>query len=164
MTAQQINKNLFTDVEGFEEYDKIVKEKESKKRGPYKFKAFKPTVLSVYQQMDNLYVQLANYLPQPLFCDEEAVFTYDDVKVWYMVYTDEDYEHENEIFTGEPFKIYCAEIIGTENLPIEKRIEVHQELLNILSDGVQLKEAVSIIQPKIKALQPVKQELDRRMI
>lgn len=164
MAAQQINKNLFTGVEGFEEYDKIIKEKESKKRGPYKFKEFKPSVLSLYQQMDNLYAQLANYLPQPLFCDEEAVFTYDNIRVWYMVYTNEDYEYEDEIFTGEPFKIYCAELIGTENFPIEKRIEVHQELLNFLSDGVKLEEAVSIMQFKIKALKPVKQELDRRMI
>lgn len=164
MAAQQINKNLFTGVEGFEEFDQAIKDIESKKRGPYKTKQFKPIVLSVYQQMDALYSKLANYLPLPLFSNEEAVFLFGGIKAWYTVYTQQEYEYENQIFTGEIFKIKHAEIIGTENLSIEKRIELHQEFLELLHNGVQLEEAMKIMQPKIKLAQPINKELDRRLV
>lgn len=162
MAAQ--NLSLFTNVEGFEQYENEYQKTQSRKRGPYKVKEFKPAVISDYQKLDTLYSRIANYLPSPFLSNSETVFTYNGLKAWYCIYTDDNYSFESQEFKGENFKSFQAEIIGTENLELNKRIELHSKLLELLHDGTDLEKAIEILQPEIKILQKPKKELDRRML
>ncbi len=64
--------------------------------------------------MQKLYSQLASFLPIPLFLNEEAVFDYNGVKGWYLLYDPEQYEYKNEIFEGEQFNVM------KQKLPVQK--------------------------------------------
>lgn len=162
MSAQ--NLSLFTNVEGFEQYEDEYQKTQSRKRGPYKVKEFKPLVISDYQKLDTLYSRIANYLPSPLLSNSEAVFTYNGLNAWYNIYTDDMYSYQGQEYRGENFKSFQAEIIGTENFELNKRIELHSKLLDLLRNGADLDKAVEILQPEIILLQKPKKSLDRRML
>lgn len=121
-----------------------------KKRGHYK-KLPKPIEpVSPWVTMQTLYQRLANYFEQPLFSEKETTITQWDIRIWYMVYTDETFTYKEGICRGECFKVFEAELIGTENLYLEERIAIHAELLNQLEAGVTIKEAVRYVKTKFK--------------
>lgn len=144
--------NLFSEVEGFEEADELVQSLNARKRGCYHTK---PKVIEYnpYIHMQKLYSQLASFLPIPLFLNEEAVFDYNGVKGWYLLYDPEQYEYKNEIFEGEQFNVIEAEITGTENLNITDRIQLHEKLINLLQQRVELNNAIKLVQQDVKELQ-----------
>lgn len=144
--------NLFTDVEGFEEADELVQSLNARKRGSYNTKP-KVVQYNPYTHMQKLYSQLASFLPIPLFLNEEAVFDYEGVKGWYVVYSPENYEYENKVYPGEQFNIIEAEITGTENFNIIDRINLHEKLIKLLQQRVELKNAIKLVQQDVKVLQ-----------
>ncbi len=144
--------NLFSDVEGFEEADELVQLLNARKRGYYNTKP-KVVEYNPYTHMQKLYTQLASFLPIPLFLKEEAVFDYNGVKGWYLPYEPEEYEYENEIFKGEQFNVIEAEITGTENFNITDRIQLHEKLINLLKQRVELKNAIKLVQQDVRELQ-----------
>lgn len=144
--------NLFSDVEGFEEADELVQKLNARKRGFYQTKA-KLFELSSYHRMKQLYSKLANFLPRPLFTNEEAISDYDGIRVWHSVYLPEEYEYEGKIYVGEQFTFAEAEIIGTENFNITDRIMLHEKLIKLLRERVELKNAVKLVQQDVKELQ-----------
>lgn len=159
MVAQMQELNLFSNNPEFEEYDKMIKERNANKRGPYQ-KHIKPIIYNPYTEIKDLYRKLANFLPLPLFQNETEVFCFSGITAWYTTYTDEEYEYidakfedeKNGIFQGENFKEFEAEIKGTENYRVEDRIELHKELIGYLSQGITLENAIIMLQPSIKRI------------
>lgn len=144
--------NLFSDLEGFEEANNLVQQLNARKRGSYNTKP-KLIEYNPYTHIKNLYSELANFLPRPLFTNEEAVFEYEGVKAWYMIYTPEHYGYSDKTYVGEQFNITEAEISGTENFTVEDRIKLHQKLIDLLKERVELNNAIKLIQQDIKGLQ-----------
>lgn len=134
-----VQKSIFN-IRPFQTLEEI--EREKRKRGNYKPKVGKQISLNPYAEMKNLYACLANYLPMPLFSNNEGVFIYGKIKYWYMIYNDDEYCYNGDIFNGENFKILEAEIIGTEKLNIEDRVHLYRRLVELLHEGLRLDEAV----------------------
>lgn len=153
MVAQMNELNLFSNNPDFEQYDKMIKDANKNKRGHYQ-KHSKPIIYNPYTEIKDLYRQLANYLPLPLFQNETEVFHFSGVTAWYMTYEDEQYEYDNAmfedekngIFEGDNFKVVEAEINGTENFNIDDRITLHKELISYLSQGICLENAIVMLQ------------------
>lgn len=154
MVAQMNELNLFSNNPDFVEYDKMIKDANKNKRGHYQ-KHAKPIIYNPYTEIKDLYRKLANFLPLPLFLNETEVFYFSGVTAWYTTYTDEEYDYDNAMFedekngtfTGDCFKVVEAEINGTENFYVEDRIELHKELINYLSEGETLDNALRKLQP-----------------
>lgn len=144
--------NLFSEIEGFEKADELVQSLNARKRGSYNTKP-KLVEYNPYTHMQKLYSQLASFLPIPLFLNEEAVFDYNGVKGWYMVYMPQNYEYEYRIYPGEQFNVVEAEITGTENFNIDDRIHLHEKLIKLLQQRVELDNAIKLIQLDVKELQ-----------
>ena len=159
MVAQMNELNLFSNNPEFEEYDKMIKDANKNKRGHYQ-KHIKPIIYNPYTEIKDLYRQLANFLPLPLFQNETEVFHFSGVTAWYMSYTNEKYDYDNAMFEdekngtfeGDNFKVIEAEIDGTENYYVEDRIELHKELIGYLSQGVYLENALVMLQPSAKRI------------
>lgn len=160
MVAQMNELNLFSNNPEFEQYDTMIKEANKNKRGHYQ-KHLKPIIYNPYTEIKDLYRQLANFLPLPLFQNETKVFHFSGVTAWYMTYEDEEYEYDNAIFEdekngtfqGDNFKVVEAEIDGTENFNIDDRIALHKELIEYLRQGVSLENAIIMLQPSMQKVQ-----------
>ena len=73
MVAQQMNElNLFSNNPSFEQYDKMIKDANKNKRGHYQ-KHHKPIIYNPFTEIKDLYRQLANFLPLPLFLEIELI-------------------------------------------------------------------------------------------
>lgn len=144
--------NLFSDLDGFEEANNLVQQLNARKRGFYNTKP-KSVNYNPYTHIKNLYSELANFLPRPLFMSEEAVFEYNGIRAWYTVYASEHYLYNDKTYIGESFNITEAEISGTENFTVEDRIKLHQKLIDLLKERVELNNAIKLIQQDIKELQ-----------
>lgn len=149
--------SLFTGVdgEGFEEARQALEELNKGKRGFYN-KVPKPKHTdNNWEYLRELQRQLANFLDVPYFFDRDEVFLFSNnrIKAWVYVYSDESYEYEGKEYEGEAFKVREAEIVGTENYHIEERLYLHQQLINYLENGVNLDDAVDLIQCKLLELE-----------
>ena len=146
--------SLFTGVEGegFAEARQALEDLNKGKRGPYN-KVPKPKHTdNNWEYLRKLQKQLANFLDVPYFFDRDEVFSFSKgrIKAWICVYEEEPYEYEGKEYIGESFKVREAEIVGAENFDLETRLELHQELINDLENGVTLDKAVDNIQVKIQ--------------
>lgn len=139
--------NLFT-VKDYLSKEEIQKEKN--KRGPYKKTPKKPKTYNPFEEMSKLYQKLANFLPLPLFTSEKEVFDFGEIRAWYINYVDEQYFHQGESFCGETFKVIEAEIKGTENFFIEERVYLHKKIIEFLTDGEEISDAVKKLSPLIQ--------------
>lgn len=122
-----------------------------KERGKYN-KTPKKKSFTSWEKMQDIYTQLANYCPLPLFGNTKEIIDIYGVRLWCSDYEAERYEYINdskvtEICIGEKFKVIEAEILGTENLHIEDRIFLHEKLLNELRIGYDIKSAMEKISP-----------------
>lgn len=144
--------NLFSEKEGFEEADKLVQQLNARKRGSYNTKP-KVVEYNPYSHIQNLYAQLADLIGIRLFSKEDAIFRYRGIKIWSLVYTPENYKYEGKIYMGEQFQVNQAEIRGTENFTINDRIKLHQKLIDLLKERVELRHAVKLVQQDVKKLQ-----------
>lgn len=146
--------NLFTNQEGFEEANELVQNLNARKRGPYKTKPkIKVTNYNPYTHIQQLYTQLGDLIGIRLFSKDDAVFRYKGIKIWSMVYTPEEYDYDNKSYVGEQFQVNQAEIRGTENFTVNDRISLHQKLINLLKNRIDLRDAVKLIEQDVKELQ-----------
>ena len=123
-----------------------------KKRGNYKKHPKPEEEISPWTLMKDLYVKLAGYFSLPVFCQEDIVFTQGIFRISCYVYTDETYEYQGETFKGENFKVFEAEIIGTENMYLEDRLKIHQAVLSYLDAGVTIEETEKRIKSEFKEI------------
>ena len=123
-----------------------------KKRGHYKKHAKPVEPESPWVTMQNLYKKLAGFFEIPVFTTSDEVITQGDIRIWCSVYTDETFSYQGEIFKGECFKVFEAELIGSENLYLEDRIAVHKELLAQLEANATIEEAVKHVKTMFKGL------------
>lgn len=123
-----------------------------KVRGHYKKKEKEVQKLNPYLELAQIRTQLANYLPVPIFCELQDCYNYDYINLWCEVYTNEQYEYQNEMFDGEKFKIIEAELIGTEKLNIDNRLYLHKKLFDLIKTGLTIHEAAEKLQDEIKKL------------
>ena len=123
-----------------------------KKRGNYKKhpKIIEPE--SPWVTMQKLYEKLAGFFEIPLFATSDEVITQGDIRLWSSVYTDETFSYKDEICKGECFKVFEAELIGSENLYLEDRITVHKELLAQLEADATIEEAVKWVKAKFSGI------------
>lgn len=146
--------SLFTGVEGegFAEARQALEDLNKGKRGPYN-KVPKPKHTdNNWEYLRKLQKQLANFLDVPYFFDRDEVFLFSNnrIKAWTYIYEEGPYEYQGKIYEGESFKVREAEIVGAENFDLETRLELHQELINDLENGVTLDKAADNIQVKIQ--------------
>lgn len=168
--------NLFTGLDGFEEFDNVVKLHEARKRGKYnkkiqtdnqyQFLLILSHLINPYSYISEIYNHLAiKYVPLPLLSKEETAFNFYGLSVSYSVYEPDAYiyydyptyglEGKDEICPGEDFQIFEAELIGTELFNVTDRIDLHIRLLDLLEQGVELKQAVSLMQPEIERIKQI---------
>lgn len=176
--------NLFTGQEGFEEFDNIVKLHDARKRGKYnkkiqtdnqyQFLLILSSLINPYSYINAIYAHIAHqFLTMPLLSQEETAYSFDGLNVYYSVYTSDTYtyydyptegsEGIDSICTGEDFIIFEAELTGTENFDVKDRIDLHIKLIDFLEQGVQLKQAISQLQPEIERIKQIydKEKADR---
>lgn len=174
MAINTIQTSLFADEygnprEGCEEAFQAKKKCDARKRGPYN-KTPKIEPISPYLELLQIRTRLGSFMPEntPSLLEqfEDAIFKCADnkINVYYEIYGGQSYEYKGETFQEEPEKIMLVDLVGTENLYITDRVNLHKEFLEILKESVELKQAISIMLPKIQALQPTKIKLDRRLI
>lgn len=144
--------NLFSQAEGFEQADELVQQLNAKKRGCYNTKP-KIVDYNPYTHMQHLYGQLANLIGIRLFSKDDAIFRYRGLKIWTLVYTAEEYQYENKVYQGEQFQVNQAEIRGTENFILNDRIKLHERLIELLRQHVELKYAIKLVQQDVRELQ-----------
>lgn len=145
--------NLFTNQEGFEEANEMVHALNARKRGPYNKKSPKIEEYNPYTHINKLYSQLGDLIGIRLFAKDDAVFRYKSIKIWSNVYTNEEYEYNDEVFIGEQFQVNQAEVRGTENFTVYDRIDLHKKLINYLINRMDLKDALKLIEQDVKELQ-----------
>lgn len=93
--------------------------------------------MALWGKMKSVYAALANYFPPPLFSlSDSEFFDCGCVRVWKSLYTAEIYEHSGTTFNGQNFTVLEAEIIGSENLPVQERLFLHELLLDRLRSGI----------------------------
>lgn len=150
---QEPRKTLFV-VEDYMTKAEI--EKQARKRGFYNKKPH--TILQVvndpYTHMKNLYEILGGYVPdKKAICKENIIRNWGTgVRFWHTVYNKGEYKYQGEEFEGEEFEVTEAEIIGTEDLYIDDRIRLHEQVINLLREKVNIEKALDIIRPEIKRL------------
>lgn len=155
---EYIQKGLFSNLEdealqGFEEFDKVVKAREKRKRGCYN-KVAKLVIIDPILKLQSLMEQIALYTQlDPFFNEEDIFILYDFLKVWQMLHVAEPYEYEGEMYEGEFIRYQEAELIGTENLLLHNRIKLHEQFLTLLKGGNTIELALLKIQPIIKEVQ-----------
>lgn len=123
-----------------------------KTRGHYNKKPKEVQKLNPYLELSQVRVRLANYLPVPLMADIQECTTFGHFNLWYLHYTNEEYQYEGEIYRGEEFKIIEAELIGTERFNIDTRLYLHKKLFELINTGVTIHEAAEKLQEEIKKL------------
>ena len=129
---------------------------QKKERGQYD-KTPKKKILTNWEKMQDLYTQLANYCPLPLFGEAKEITDFYGLRLWCESYTAERYEYQNdlnitEICKGEDFKVIEAEITGTENWYLEDRVFIHEKLLNEIRSGLDIKSAMEKIKPDFERI------------
>lgn len=131
-------------------------EKQARKRGFYNKKPH--TILQVvndpYIHMANLYRKLGDFTPDKKACCKENIIRNwgTGVRFWHTVYNKDKYKYQGKEYEGEAFEVTEAEIIGTENLYIDDRIRLHEQVINLLREKVNIEKALDIIRPEIKRL------------
>lgn len=130
----------------------ISKYSSRKLRGHYKKKEIKEERLNPYLEIAQIYSQLANYLPIPIFTNGQEVFNYEYMRLWYSQYNYESYIYQGEKYEGEEFKIIGAELKGTETMFITERLALHKKLLQLVKDGMNIQEAAHRLQPIINKI------------
>lgn len=102
-----------------------------------------------YSRMNQLYIQLANYFRFPTkFENKKTIPIGDDtycidtgiIRTYQVNYTKEKYTHKGDdgvikTYKGEEFFLNFAEVKGTEDLGINERLFVHEELMRCIEDG-----------------------------
>lgn len=92
--------NLFSGHEGFEDLDRQIREKEARKRGSYNTNKDKTVVfLSLYDELQFLYQEISHLICQSPFFNEEETFVFlDTLKVYSVIYENENYFYEYDYF------------------------------------------------------------------
>lgn len=161
--------NLFTDEEGNarrgSEAHYSLSRKVKKKRVHYSTPTYKKDYgkdavdgkldMDTWGRMEELYKRLANFFPIFLqgsllshLCkgelvrddEEQTVFDFGMVRSWKNKYYEEAYTYRGQIFKGQEFEDVGAEIKGTEDLNIQERLFIHEELLDALEEGYEIEQ------------------------
>lgn len=92
--------NLFSGHEGFEDLDRQIREKEARKRGSYNTNKDKTIIfLSLYDELQFLYQEISHLICQsPFFNEEETFVFFDTLKVYSVIYENENYFYEYDYF------------------------------------------------------------------
>lgn len=103
---------------------------------------------SDYQKLDKIYLQIYNYGGHEILnsnSKEDKVKEVGQLRFWTIEYDKAPYEYEGETYEGQEFTVRGAEIIGTENWDIDKRIEIHERLLRLLRKSRSVEEAMRLV-------------------
>lgn len=95
--------------------------------------------------------QLCGFMP---FGSIESV-TQCGITVWHDVYIREEYEHQGNIYTGQDFEHYEAEVTGAELLPVLDRIKIYKEVISRLKQGLSLEQTMQEVKPIIEGIKEV---------
>lgn len=150
MVAQTFN--LFSGQKEFEEAAELVEKLNARKRGSYNTK-LKVVEYNPYTHIQKLYTQLGDLIGICLFSKDDIVWRYRGIKIWSSVYNMETYEYQGKEYIGEQFQINQAEIRGTESFTVNDRIKLHEKLIKLLKQRVELKYAIKLVQQDVKELQ-----------
>lgn len=92
--------NLFSGHKGFEDLDRQIREKEARKRGSYNTNKDKTIIfLSLYDELQFFYQEISHLICQSPFFNEEETFVYlDTLKVYSVIYENENYFYEYDYF------------------------------------------------------------------
>lgn len=107
----------------------------------------------LYLYLDYLYSAISNFVPfeQDIFNKENSSYIFYNTRVWLEYYQAAHFFYEGLEYEGEEFSQKSVELIGTETLCLIDRILLHEEFYQLLTDGVEFREAAELMQPKIAA-------------
>jgi hypothetical protein len=103
---------------------------------------------SDYQKLDDLYSKIYNYCGIEILntnSEKDKVRIIDGLKIWTIKYDKNPYEYEGTTYEGQKFTVRAAEIIGTEDWDIKKRIEIHERFLQLLRKDFSIEESLERI-------------------
>lgn len=110
-----------------------------------------------YKKLHNIYDEIAQEIlqGQNLLPFDGFILKKDGLNIYLNVYNEEFEWYDDKIknykkFKGSKYVAVSAEIEGTENLPLAKRLKIHIELLRLLRQSIKIKKAVKNIKKKFK--------------
>lgn len=100
--------NLFSGHDGFEDLDRQLREKEARKRGSYNTSKVKnQNFLSLYDELQFLYQEISHLACQSPFFNKEGTFVFfDTLKVYSVIYENENYFYEYDYFNENYLDIF----------------------------------------------------------
>lgn len=154
--------SLFSQNDDFKDYD-LLWRKRKKKRIHYKtasyHKQYKNDItdegflkddIALWGRMNEVYKQLANYFPPDTLKDGTRIIERDFIRLWIEEYERELYTYKGKTFKGQHFRVVMAEIIGSEDMRIDKRLKLHEEVLEMLRNNKDLECIKSYIKERLK--------------
>lgn len=165
MEAQLPRLTLFSGQEGFKDAEELAKSLK-----PPRVRYKNPTYTKVYEndsidgefisddlalwgEMKKVYIKLANYFVDKIpFGSTETEFEFDFIRVWKQEYTNKSYIYKGTRYKEVPDKFIEAEIKGTEDLPIDDRLNIHKQLLIYLKQGYTIQDSVVRLKNEFKRL------------
>lgn len=103
---------------------------------------------SDYQKLADIYLKIYNYCGIEILntnSKKDKVKTIGQLRVWTIKYDKKPYKYEGETYKGQKFTVRAAEIIGTEDWDIKKRIEIHERFLQLLRKDFSIEESLERI-------------------
>ena len=72
------------------------------------------------------------------------------ITVVHETYKREPYEHQGNLYIGQEFEHYEAEVTGTGLLPVLDRIKIYKEVISRLKQGLSLEQTMQEVKPIIE--------------
>lgn len=98
---------------------------------------------SKWTQMHQIYKEVANWVVISYGYEPEQ-FDINGLRIWNDYYNAESFLYKNQYYKGQVFRCRMGEIIGTEKLSVDERLNIHKCFLNFMRDGKNIKEAVKL--------------------
>ena len=143
--------SLFSQHDDFKEFD-ILWRKQKKKRVHYKTptyrKAYKNDInddgfikddIKTWGRMNKVYQELAGFFPMTELKDGTYIKENEFMRYWCEKYDREIYQFEGNTYKGQDFRVITAEIIGSEFMRIDKRLQLHENVLKLLKNNADKK-------------------------
>lgn len=147
--------SLFSQNPEFKQYDLLYK-RQRHKRVHYKTPTYKKKYendvtddgfikddLKTWGRMKEVYILIGNYIIG--LNNRELVFNF-----WNEEYEREIYTYKGKTFKGQHFRVVEAEIKGSEDMRIDKRLKLHEEVLEMLRNNKDLECIKEYCQNEIK--------------
>ena len=94
-------------------------------------------IKTLYRIYEQIYFMLSRNVLAQAYNNEDDIIEYEEkgFRIWKEQYRAGFYFYEGKKYNGKKFDLYGANIIGTEELPLNDRLRIHIQALRELRNG-----------------------------